>query len=325
MNNVHSFNEWDPLKKVIVGRADYARIPDLDVSVRTVNYSHVDNLRDLPLSGYYPTQVIEEANEDLEILCENLTNLGIEVLRPINNPTKYYNYCPRDSITVIGDTAYVAPMSLTCRKDEYLNLSPLFNKITVLPNDTSDVNYNLGSVGNKDVLALNEFYPKFDAANLIRANDDILYLVSNTGNKLGAEYLTRVIGNSKIKIHLLENIYSYIHIDSTIAFLREGLMLLNPERVKDKSLLPKPFCDWDAIYAPEPVNIGYHFGYNNASKWISVNLLSIDPNLVILEEHQVNLARELKKYNIDSLLLPMRHARTLGGCFHCVTIDVVRG
>jgi N-dimethylarginine dimethylaminohydrolase len=325
MTSLHSNNEWDQLKKVIVGIADHARIPDMDVSLRTVNYSHIKNLREAPNPGLYPIQVIEEANEDLEILCENLIKLNIEVVRPKNEPTKYYNYCPRDLVTVIKDNAYATPMSLQCRKDEYKNLEYLFENLTVLPNDIGDNNYNDKSIGNKDLLALNEFYPKFDAANLIRANDDILYLVSNTGNKRGAEYLQRILENSNIKVHTIENIYSYIHIDSTIAFLREGLMLLNPERVKDKSVLPKPFCDWDAIYAPEPVNIGYYPGYNNASKWVSVNLLSINPNLVVLEERQTNLAKELEKYNIESLMLPMRHARTLGGCFHCVTVDMVRG
>ena len=42
------------------------------------------------------------------------------------------------------------------------------------------------------------------------------------------------------------------------------------------------------------------------------------------EEHQQNLRKELARYNIDSAMLPMRHARTLGGCFHCITVDVER-
>lgn len=325
MQKLHSKNEWDPLKKVIVGRAEFARVPELDISVRTVNHSHIKDIRNIPVAGYYPTQVIEEATEDLEKLCETLLGLGVEVHRPTSRPTNYYNYCPRDLVTVIGNVAYAAPMSLQCRKDEYKNFQNLLHNLVVLPNDLTDNNYNLNSVGNKDILALNEIYPKFDAANMIRANDDILYLVSNTGNKIGAEYLQHILHDPNIKIHKLENVYSYIHIDSTVAFLREGLMLLNPERIHDKSVLPKPFCDWDAIFAPEPVDIGHYPGHNNASTWVSVNLLSVNPNLVILEEHQTNLATELEKYNIESIMLPMRHARTLGGCFHCVTLDLVRG
>lgn len=323
MNNVQvSNNEWDPLKKVIVGLADFARIPDLDKSVRTVNYSHITDEKDIPKSQLYHLEIIREANDDLDRLASELVKLGVEVVRPMNRPTYYYNYCPRDLVSIIGTTAIVAPMSLQCRKDEYKNIESDLQNIYYVPNNTDDINYNLSSIGNKDILALNEIYPKFDAANIIRANNDILYLVSNSGNKKGAEHLQELLGSS-YKVHILEGVYSYMHIDSTVAFLREGLMLLNPSRIPDKNIMPAPFNQWDAIYCPEPVDIGYTY-YNNASPWINVNLLSISDKLVVVEEHQEPLRKELEKYGIESLMLPMRHARTLGGCFHCVTLDLVR-
>lgn len=318
-----SANEWDPLKEVIVGDVFHAKVPALNKSLRTVNYSDVLDEKNIPNPGLYPKQVIQETNEDLNTLIRELERLQIKVLRPDDVATPYYNYCPRDLASIVGDTAIIAPMSLQCRKDEYKNIQRHFSKFIIIPNDISDDNYNLNSVGNKDILALNEIYPKFDAANIIRANDEILYLVSNSGNKKGAEYLQNILG-SNYKVRILENAYSYMHIDSTVAFLREGLMLLNSARIKDKNILPHPFNKWDAIFAPQPIDIGHYPGYCNASPWVSVNLLSINPNLVILEEHQSNLAKELSKYNIESILLPLRHARTLGGCFHCVTLDLVR-
>ena len=55
-----------------------------------------------------------------------------------------------------------------------------------------------------------------------------------------------------------------------------------------------------------------------------MNLFSVNPNLVALEKNQHNLRKELEKYKIDCAMLPMRHQRTLGGGFHCVTLDIVR-
>lgn len=317
-----STNEWSNLKKVIVGNARHARIPELDISLRTVNYSHMQNLSDIPPAGLYPCHIVERANEDLYRLSDELTKLGIEVVRPKDKPTDYYNYCPRDLVTVIDNKCIVAPMALQSRANDYKNIEHLLYNTHIVSNDLSDSNYNINSVGNKDILALNEINPKFDAANIIRADNDILYLVSNSGNKVGAEYLQEFLG-TEFRVHTLEGVYSYMHIDSTIALLREGLMLLNPSRIKDKKILPKPFCDWDAIMCPEPIDIYYTY-YNNASTWINVNLLSINENLVVLEQNQDPLRKELEKYNIESLMLPMRHARTLGGCFHCVTLDLVR-
>lgn len=316
-------NEWDTLKKVIVGVADYARKPKLDVSLRTVSYSHTKNANDIAEEGLYSSKIIKEANEDVDRLADELTKLGIEVVRPKREPTGYYNFCPRDLATIVGDKAIVTPMALQSRADDYKNIEHHLGNPIYIPNNNDDINYNYDSIGNKDILALNEVYPKFDAANVIRANDDLLYLVSNSGNKKGAEYLQQLLGN-QYKVHTLEGVYSYMHIDSTVAFLREGLMLLNPARIPDKSVLPKPFCNWDAIYCPEPVDIGFDT-YNNASPWVNVNLVSLSDKLVVLEEHQEPTRKALQKYGIDSLMLPMRHARTLGGCFHCTTLDLVRG
>ena len=321
-----SKNEWDPLKSVIVGIADDAKIPKTNIGLRCVNYADLTFTEySMIKHGIYPDQVIEEANEDLERLCEFLREEEIHVVRPSSNDPLYYNYCPRDTVLVHDDVILATPMALTDRRDEWRASKNYFdiNKLVVAPKPENTSTYNSGCLGNPDILALNEHEPIFDAANILRANDDLFYLVSNTGNKRGAAYLQEVVGPSK-RVHTIENVYSYIHLDSTIALLREGLMLLNPDRIKSVDQLPEVLRNWDVIWAPEPTDIGHYPGYCNASKWVSVNLLSINPNLVVLEEHQHDLSIELKKHGIDSAMLPMRHARTLGGCFHCVTLDLVR-
>lgn len=319
---MYSSNEWDPLKKVVVGVADYAQIPPLDASLRTVNYADVDNEVSIP-TGAYPQQVIEEANEDLETFSNFLSSCNVEVVRPDRALVKYYNYCPRDTVIVYKDSAIAAPMSLQTRDKEYLSYAKYLKNVHEVPNNISNEMYNYNCIGNPDILALNETHPKFDAANVIRANDHLLYLVSNSGNKAGAAYLQNLLGTNT-KVHLLENVYSYMHIDSTVAFLREGLMLLNPSRIKDINVLPEPFRSWDYIMCPEPIDIGHYPGYCNASVWINMNLFSVTPDLVVLEEHQDPLRKELEKYNIKCAMLPMRHQRTLGGGFHCVTLDLIR-
>jgi N-dimethylarginine dimethylaminohydrolase len=170
-------------------------------------------------------------------------------------------------------------------------------------------------------LTLTESEPVFDAANILRSNNDILYLVSNTGNKLGGKWLQNLLGD-QYKVHILENMYSYSHLDSTIALLREGLCLLNPERVNENNI-PEILKSWDKIWSPPMVDISYH-KVERASVWVGINLLSIDENTVIVDNRQTELIKELKKYNIDALDCKLRHSRTLGGSFHCVTADMIR-
>jgi N-dimethylarginine dimethylaminohydrolase len=317
-----SQNEWDKLKKVIVGVADYARVPEVDLSVRTINYADRKDVSDVPV-GQYPQQVIDEANEDLEVFVNFLLGEGVEVLRSQRTPTDYYNFCPRDVVFTHKDITIATPMPLRCRKDAWKPLISHLGNTLVVPCKHQDKLYDESCIGDKDTLALTEVTPAFDAANILRANDDVLYLVSNSGNVAGANFLQGVLGD-RAKVHLLQGVYSYMHIDTTIAFLREGLMLLNPERIKDVNVLPEPFRNWDVIWCPEPVDIGYFPGYNHASEWVNMNLFSVNPNLVVLEKNQEPTRKELKKHGIECVMLPMRHGRTLSGIFHCVTLDLER-
>jgi N-dimethylarginine dimethylaminohydrolase len=325
-----SKNEWDPLEKVIVGIADDACIPKVDKSLRCINYANYDDESKIP-HGKYPQQVIDEANEDLEIFCDFLKKENVEVVRPDKTiKPKYYNYCPRDSVLIYDDLILATPQPLRARENEFLAMDRIFNDLNneqiryiKKTADRYDSLYNKECLGNKNILALTEVEPAFDAANILRDNDNLYYLVSNGGNKKGAEYLQELIGLKK-KVWLVENVYSFMHIDSTIALLREGLMLLNPERIKNINQLPLPLRSWDVIWAPEPQPVGFYPGYCNASQWISINLFSISPNLVALHESQHDLRKELEKYKIECAMLPGRQQRTLGGGFHCVTLDLKR-
>ena len=317
---MHSKNEWGKLKKVIVGHAHNATVPEIDISLRHINYADVKDELTIP-AGKYPQIVVDEANEDLTTFVNFLEKEGVDVVRPDITDCNYYNYCPRDSVIVYKDKAIATPMPLRARRNEYQAYERHLENIHPYDIMRSDELYNPNCLGDREVLALTEHEPAFDAANVIRANDDLLYLVSNSGNKSGANLLQSIVD---AKVHLLEDVYSYMHIDSTVAFLREGLMLLNPSRVKSIDMMPKAFRNWDYIMCPEPVDIGFYAPYQNSSPWISMNLFSVNKDLVALEEHQVPLQKELEKYGIECAMLPMRHAATLGGCFHCVTLDLDR-
>jgi N-dimethylarginine dimethylaminohydrolase len=328
---IESWNEWDPLEEVIVGISIGAQVPKDDLSLRAINYADKP-LNSKILSGSYPEKVIEESSEDLERLSKELQKCGVIVHRPQETDfTKiystpdwssdgYYSYCPRDSILVHGHYVIEAPMPLRSRYYETFAMRSILQKAAIEKTSflypprplLRDENYDLSDV-SKDKLTLLEVEPCFDAANILRAGRDLLYLVSNSANKLGATWLQRALGD-EFRVHILENIYSYMHIDSTISLLRPGLALINPARLHDKNL-PAILKKWDLLKCPDPVDIGHYPGYPHASDWIGMNLLMVNPKLAIVEERQVPLIKLLEKNGIDVLALPIRHARTLGGAF----------
>ena len=115
-----------------------------------------------------------------------------------------------------------------------------------------------------------------------------------------------------------------MHIDSTITPLREGLVLLNAARVNEDNC-PRAFQDWERIYVREDQIVAQDFyQYPYASKWIAMNMLAVDPETVIIDATQTQLIELLKTKGIDSIPLTLSHSRTLGGGFHCVTLDIRR-
>ena len=330
-------NEWGKLREVIVGTVDNANMPTHGKDLHCINYA-TDNEIPKDEIGFWDPQVYEETKEDLENLSNLLKNVGVKVYRPtpidtqktISNghweTTQYYTFCPRDTVTVIGNNIIESPMSLRSRQFETDCFKDIFiekmeegaNWVAAPKPRLLDSMYQREDLSK---ITLNNNEPVFDAANILRCNNDILYLVSNTGNLKGAKWLQNFLGK-EYRVHTIENVYSYIHIDSTIAVLREGLCLLNPERVNENNM-PDFLKSWDKIWCPPMVDIGYHKTIR-ASVWIGVNLLSVDENTVIVDNRQTELIKELKKYNIEALDCKIRHSRTLGGSFHCVTTEMLR-
>lgn len=330
-------NEWGKLREIIVGTIDNANMPTHGKDLHCINYATETEIPKEEI-GFWDKQVYDETQEDLENLSTLLTDVGVKVYRPspidtqkvVSNgyweTTQYYTFCPRDIVTVIGNNILESPMSLRSRQFETDCFKDIFiEKMEAGANWVSAPKPRLlDSMYQREDLAkitLNNHEPVFDAANILRSNNDILYLVSNTGNLKGAKWLQNFLGK-EYRVHTIENVYSYIHIDSTIALLREGLCLLNPERVNENNI-PDFLKLWDKIWCPPMVDIGYH-NTIRASVWIGVNLLSIDENTVIVDNRQTDLIKELKKHNIDALDCKIRHSRTLGGSFHCVTTELSR-
>ena len=55
-----------------------------------------------------------------------------------------------------------------------------------------------------------------------------------------------------------------------------------------------------------------------------MNMLVVDPHTVICNADQPELIKTLQSYQFEVVPLRLRHSRTLGGGFHCVTLDLNR-
>lgn len=302
---INSYNEWDPLKRVVVGTATNANWPLYDPVFKQESSKTTWTETPVP-SGPVPQHIIDESNEDLDLLASTLTAFGVDVVRPTDMDFRahdgMYNYCPRDRFIIHGSTLIDPAMMYPCRDMErecMWDIMQEAERVITMPRGQGMV---------------------LDAANVLRlGKDKMLFLESASGNRLAYDWLCEQLPAVKIE---LCNFYAGVHIDSTIVPLREGLVMLNASRVNSTNC-PQVFNDWEKIWVDDVVAQDF-YQYPYASKWIALNMLVVDPTTVIVDQEQSELILTLMKHDFTVIPRKLRHSRTLGGGFHCVTLDLLR-
>ena len=359
-----SHNEWDPLKEVIVGVAEskaFLTFPDK----KWIPEDKLKTYEDLAEKAF-PKSLIDEVNGDLETFCDVIRDFGAKVFRPnskgINNLHSTGNWCStginvyntRDLHLVVGNTLIESPSHMKHRYFEPQRLHKIFYdnyledgfRWIAAPKPTLTGNYRIpfkedGKLYHK----LSEEEIMFEAANSLRMGKDLIYLVSGSGNYLGAKWLQSVLGD-EYKVHTTEGIYRSAHIDSTLIVLRPGLVLINGERVNEKNC-PKLFDSWDKIYfhdiEPYPSEVEDFFNkvWKPINKqfeelgvksdleymttiWTGMNLFSLDQNTVVVDKRQISLIKTLESHKLTVIPVKNPNQYLMNGAFHCCTLDTVR-
>lgn len=300
---IHSYNEWDRLREIVVGSAQGANWPSDDPVFARESEKTTWTETPVP-SGPVPQWIVDETEEDLQGLCHILEQAGVIVHRPRDRDfvasRGMYNYCPRDRLIIAGDRIIDPAMMYPCRDQEIETLDRVVqgNTVISMPRDQGMI---------------------LDAANVLRMDDQWLFLESASGNRAAYDWLCETLPEIDIE---LCNFYAGVHIDSTIVVLRPGVVLLNGSRV-NSARCPKVFDGWQKIYINNVVAQDF-YQYPYASKWIGLNMLSIDPQTVIVDAAQQEIITMLERMKFTVIPHTLRHSRTLGGGFHCVTLDTWR-
>lgn len=333
---VNSWTEWDPLEEVVVGRLDGGVFPTWQDSMR-----HIMPTDALPLlkehgGEAFPARELAAAQEELDGLADTLAGLGITVRRPDSaahdRPFETPNWSidgglyagmPRDCLMTVGDAIIEAPMSWRCRYHETEAFRSLIKRYfrvgarwVCAPKPTLT---NELWADESEPWAVTDYEPVFDAADFMRFGADIIGQRSHVTNQFGIEWLQRELGPD-VQVHVLEvNDPHAMHIDATIAPLAPGTMMVHPSRYVDSPL----FRDWKLIPAPEPA-LPADWPMYFCSPWVSMNVLSLDPETVVVESHEQPMIDTLTAQGFRVVAVPFRHVYSFGGSFHCVTLDVRR-
>lgn len=356
---VSSWTEWDPLEEIVVGRADGAQFEPTEPGSRPQVRGGAAG-GPFPV-GPKAQDVIERANQELDGLADLLRSQGVTVRRPADIdfslpiqtpsftvPNQYCSVCPRDVMITIGSQIIEAPMSRRARFFEHLAYRPLVYDYwrddqhvvwTVAPKPTmADSMYRqqfweLPLAERHARMHDFEFCVTqdeivFDAADMTRMGRDIFVQESMTTNRAGIDWLRRELEPRGLRVHSVHFPLDFFpsHIDCTFVPLRPGLVLTNPARPLATG--ERDFFQingWRFLDAPPP-----RFGndemprYSQSSHWLSMNVLSLSPDVVVCEEAEEDLQTLLRGVGFEVIPVPFRHVYEFGGSLHCATWDIRR-
>jgi glycine amidinotransferase len=355
---VNSWNEWDPLKHVIVGRADGTMVQAPEPAVQ----------RDWGEDGYplgtfgpYPQEMVDRANEQMDNFARILEARGIRVDRPtpidfsqaVQTPDwkqgSMFGCGPiRDILLTVGPEILEATMSYRSRWFEFLCYRPLFERyfkedpnfrFEAAPKPrliassykdgwwdrwnamTEDEQFDFSETGD---WILSEQEPLFDAADVVRFGKDLIVQKSMVTNDAGIDWLGRHFPNHRVHKVGRRELLPW-HLDSTLVPFRPGFALVNPTRPslgeKEWEFFRKN--DWELVEAPKSL-LKKKQPYDFCSWWLNMNTLSLGPDIVCVEASEEPIMELLAKRGFEVVPVPFYDVSAFGGGLHCCTADVYR-
>jgi len=317
---VNSWNEFDPLKHVIVGRADHTCIPPSEPATEA-KVPEDSDMRGM--WGPRPLETVEKANIQLDHLATTLEKHGVKVDRPtpiqwnqaVNTPdfstaSQFGCMPPRDVLLTIGSEILSAPMSFRCRYFEYLAYHDLMQRYF-----DEDPNFRWEQAPR----------PRLDERSYQSGYFDEITIEDRLKRTAALDFVTTEHEPlfDAAAVNFPGDPYP-IHIDATFVPLRPGLIINNPNR-----RLPEPqrkifeANDWEIVDAAPPShNQPPPLCYS--STWLSMNCLVLDHKTVVVEASEVYQQDQMDKLGMNVIPIPFRDAYPFGGGLHCSTGDVQR-
>lgn len=336
--SVQADDEWSPLKAVIVGRAGRACFPYAPVEMIEATMPSAYVSRFQPQSKF-PPMLIAKAEAELDMFAAILEEEGIQVYRPPKGidwqaENGYTGAMPRDGLMSVGNTLIEACFAWPSRSNEIeIAFTPILDELAedrrvniVRRPKSSFANTLLEDDGTKtNQWVINNSRPAFDTADFMRFGKTIIGQYSHVTNQAGVEYIQQNLP-AGYQIEMIEvDDVNAMHIDATILPLRDGLMVYNPKKVTEAALRKHQIlADWDLRAYPFIPEEREDPPLYMTSPWLCLNALVLDGKKVVVEANDEETLQWYNSLGMKCIPCPFKHVNSIGGSFHCATVDLVR-
>lgn len=360
MTQINTFNDFDKLNSIILGRADISNASTIlnedsgyvdDISLR-LQYSDElkedrENLKQLLISHNINVMDVPEYNLDcVEPMNENFKEqTGNKKLKPGYRCTSFLS-SPRDSVFTYDNTIIECSVDMNRTFYYTQHMKNIFDELAENTNNRyiqMPENTDTKILLNKPIIEFKfknkEFFDnnimnkikyntlskiQIDGANILRLGKDLFVNITTISNLLGYQWLKQQFPD--VNFHPMSICRK--HIDGTITALRPGLLLMHTGWQKDyKTALPKELQNWDIVFFDSD-DIDYTDLYAiDRFNWgtTDINILSIDRNTIIVQQEcYKQYTKLLKNYNFEIIPVQLRNTDLWNGALHCITSDVNR-
>jgi N-dimethylarginine dimethylaminohydrolase len=282
---INVYNEYAPLKRVIVGRSN----PNVDAG--------------------------SQYSDNLTKLKRMLTGQGIDTVMQVTADEPADQIWCRDPFIAIGDTMVVSSDELRALPSEITNGANMLVYKYGLGGST--IPHELCNNANIKVVTPSPFLI-LEGGDIILHNDTIFVGNEGRGSQRATEFIEQHFSDKwnvvPLNLGINKNSWTIHHLDCTFMPLSSDEAIIYPSGLKKQSLdtLGQHFKSFIEINGDEQYELG-------------ANVLSIGNKKVVVQSRHTRIIQELEKRGYTVLPFNANKMTKGNGAIHCATCPIERG
>jgi len=324
---INRYDNFTRLRETILGKVNYSTL------------SLIKDAKDKELMS----DILRETESSLDELEKILRSFDIKIWRPevydhnastvLGSPyTKidnvYASLTPFDNFLTLADTVVeMSPCDMPSSTFDHVQYQHIWRQ--KFQEGSRWISMPRPSYNNKMIESnstMPNFEPYADSPSLLVIGDTVFVAEHFMVNILGMEWLKREFPQFKFKVFT----GTHAHLDGYFTVIRPGLALSGIS----KTNLPEDFQNWDIIefdkenYHDVTMISDYFQDDDYENTTLAVNMLSIDPENIVMCRHAIDAApnqiKKLERCGVNVIPVKMDVARWLNQGLSCFTNTIVR-